>query len=325
MRLSAINYGQKKDKFFNDLSLLFGNSCRAMFNEFQKSDFFKELGNDTQKSSISMEEIKNMYDYSSLDQINLKFVDYSCNKEMNFETYDDLLKFINEKKPRILGEGTTILSENEKIIACFNSGKPCSGGATTDLMIITNNCKLVQFYFGNNNILDGILNITELNYWIPTKYVSLLEHIYTISSSFIKIVLEHFKEIHSFKFSNAGYNPNYVIKENELIKKNKSIELQLEMNRKDMLEFNEQKQNFETESKKQKQKFDDEIKPFMDIIQEKQEIEKTKNELQEIWKEIRIEKAKLKQVQIKLELDRIDVQKKLDLLNNLNINDVLDN
>jgi hypothetical protein len=34
-----------------------------------------------------------------------------------------------------------------------------------------------------------------------------------------------------------------------------------------------------------------------------------KNELQEIWKEIRVKKTKLKQIQIKLELDRIDVQK----------------
>jgi hypothetical protein len=171
-----------------------------------------------------------------------------------------------------------------------------------EMIIMTNFSKIYKIKHSEYSIVSW--SYVSLDYWIPRDYLEIIKlslQMTDNSSKTLKPVVDILKYIKDTLY-NRKYTPLYV---KDIIEENTKLTEKFVQYDKDAKAFYAAKTKFETE-----------MKPYMDLAEERKALDKIKEEIKK-------EKEKLRLVATKLEMDKNRLTEEMKLLKDMNINEIL--
>ena len=226
------------------------------------------------------------------------------------------------------------LKKGEKVIFLWKNYKN-SGSSNCDnfvcnsfgnkyiekLIIITN--------FSRVFFMDENFKFALYDFWLPVDYILILRSVILLNYKEYKkngsIYNTPYKDLSpeelNLKFPNYGtqIDPNTIFSTLEMMKSTLYNRKFIPLYVKDVIQENEtlkEKMKEYDQFNKDKEEFLKENKPYLDLIEDKKNLDLLREEL-------RIEKEKLRLVSIKLKHDKLDFNEKLEKFQNLDIDDFL--
>jgi len=171
---------------------------------------------------------------------------------------------------------------------------------TIDYNFVTNYGKLIQFQGIGNHInkkpvVFGKCDYKENEFWIPVDYIKIIR---ITKPLLINELLQNMKE----SLCDRKFVPSYV---KDIMEENKRLSMLYDEYKTNTIEF-----------EKDKIKFENENKPYIDVIVENEKLVKLRNELDE-------ERNKLKLVKIKLDMDREKLNSDMNKIGSIDVDDIL--
>jgi len=151
----------------------------------------------------------------------------------------------------------------------------------TNYIIITNYSRFLSIY-KKKDIVDCNYTYKELDTWIPTDYIDLLNTIYDKQHIVIKKTESYFytedKILRILENINTNIINRYTnpIQIDTIIKENIELKELYESYKRDRINLNKEIETFN----KKKNKFDKEIKPYMNIVEEYKYLEEQKKDFE---------------------------------------------
>lgn len=236
-----------------------------------------------------------------------------CLGKLETQLNSESKKEFNETKNKFLN---MIKNEKVVILSVIPSNPMSTSGShqiyDSVIICITNFGRIIKLITsqGQGNYLRCQSEYYNFDVWLPTDYINLLEMqlqmiyikpdrmvIDTKPGTLVNII-KYIKET----LYNRKFVPLYV---EPIIKENEELKSAYEKYDKDSSEFYEFKQKFETE-----------CKPYMDLVNDRIELDKIREDLKK-------EKDKLRLVAVKLEMDRKKLDEDMGKLRGMNVDEIL--
>ncbi len=242
--------------------------------------------------------------------------------------------FVEKHYKLLTGEKIVFLWDNRKPIkecypTCTNYNSSIHN--RFNLIIVTNFSRVFSYNF--SGLYTGSLEkFAHYNFWLPVDYILILKSLVLnnykpngssdtaflfCNTPFEKLSTQEL----NLKFPNYGtqIDPNTIFSTLELMKSTLYNRKFIPLYVKDVIEENkmlkEKMKEYDTFNK-EKEEFLKENKPYLDLIEDKKNLDLIREEL-------RLEKEKLKLVALKLKHDKLDFNEKLEKFQNLDIDDAL--
>lgn len=304
--------GKLKDKCYDVYNNLDGSHIKNIYHKIDsniKNGIMKNIGGIDlyDYSGISEPVYRLPYNKLHINSINYRefeimtlkdFLNYFC-KNIN----EDVEKFNTTQTDKFL-----IMIKDEKVILHYtvttefdyDSKERKEGLYKIDYIFVTNYGKLIQFTGIENHKIKKSASFDKCNYeenefWIPIDYIKIIK---LIKPLMVSELLKNIKRI----LYDRKFIPLYI---KDALDENKKLKVQYDEYQTNMIEFEKGKMKFEVENK-----------PYIDLILEKEKLKKLKTELDD-------ERNKLKLVKIKLDMDRQNLDKEMEKIQSINVDDIL--